>query len=101
MAEKISEREINFLAEKQTVIRIERERAQKMLEEQEEKARKEREEEREIAQKKLQAQEKRTREEREKAVHNLAQMGLSHTKIAEAMGLDEEAVQEILLKNNE
>ena len=119
MAEKISEREINFLAEKQTVIRIERERAQKMLEEQEEKARKEqekvrkeREEEREIAQKKLQAQEKRTREEqekaeqerekaeqeRERAVHNLSQMGLSHTKIAEAMGLDEEAVQKILSK---
>ena len=105
MAEKISEREINFLAEKQTVIRIERERAQKMLEEQEEKARKEQEEEREIAQKKLQAQVEKTREEREKAeqereraVHNLAQMGLSHTKIAEAMGLAEDEVKQIIAK---
>ena len=84
MAEKITEREINFLAEKQTVIRIEREKAQKMLQEQKEKTHKERE---------------KAKQEREKAVRNFAKLGVDHKKIAEAMELDEDEVKQILFEN--
>ena len=98
MAERISEREINFLAEKQTVIRIERERAQKMLEEQKEKTRQEREKAKQEREKVKQEREK-DKQEREKAIRNLNKMGLEHVKIAEAMGLNEAAVQKILKGN--
>lgn len=91
MAEKITEREINFLAEKQTVIRIEREKAQKMLQEQKEKTHKERE--------KAKQEREKAKQEREKAVRNFAKLGVDHKKIAEAMELDEDEVKQILFEN--